>query len=182
RASLSMAPKRSSGSSLKAVRQRSAASPILLAASSISPRRKWPALQSGANASASRMRSAAADLSPSANSISAKSARRSATRSPEEKFSGVTDGQDDDERAAYDAKSRSLQEAFSGAQIAYLHDAMNAHDLLRPRPEGLYCPPGDFYIDPVRPVGRALITHGHADHARAGNGSVLATRETLDIM
>ncbi|HEY5820210.1 MAG TPA: ligase-associated DNA damage response exonuclease [Mesorhizobium sp.] len=59
---------------------------------------------------------------------------------------------------------------------------MRAHDLLRPRPEGLYCPPGDFFIDPVRPVPRALITHGHADHARAGHGSVMATRQTLDIM
>lgn len=59
---------------------------------------------------------------------------------------------------------------------------MQAQDLLRPRPEGLYCPPGDFYIDPVRPVDRALITHGHADHARSGHAHVLATRETLDIM
>ena len=55
-------------------------------------------------------------------------------------------------------------------------------DLLCPRPEGLYCPPGDFYIDPVRPVDRAVITHGHADHARAGHGAVLATPATLDIM
>ena len=55
-------------------------------------------------------------------------------------------------------------------------------DLLCPRPEGLYCPPGDFYIDPVRPVSRAVITHGHADHARAGHGSVLTTPETLAIM
>jgi putative mRNA 3-end processing factor len=54
--------------------------------------------------------------------------------------------------------------------------------LLLPRPEGLYCPDGDFYIDPVRPVSRALITHGHSDHARAGHGAVLATRQTLDIM
>lgn len=54
--------------------------------------------------------------------------------------------------------------------------------LLCPRPEGLYCPPGDFYVDPVRPVERAVITHGHADHARAGHGSVLATAETLAIM
>ena len=54
--------------------------------------------------------------------------------------------------------------------------------LLRLRPEGLWCPEGDFYIDPVRPVPRALITHGHSDHARSGHGSVLATRETLDIM
>ncbi len=55
-------------------------------------------------------------------------------------------------------------------------------DLLQPRPEGLYCPPGGFYIDPVRPVDRAVITHGHADHARAGHGAVAATPETLAIM
>jgi putative mRNA 3-end processing factor len=59
---------------------------------------------------------------------------------------------------------------------------MKPADLLHPRPEGLYCPRGDFFIDPVRPVARALITHGHADHARAGHGAVLATRETLAIM
>jgi len=59
---------------------------------------------------------------------------------------------------------------------------MRPRDLLHTRPEGLYCPPGDFYIDPVRPVERALVTHGHADHARPGNAKVLATRETLDIM
>lgn len=55
-------------------------------------------------------------------------------------------------------------------------------DLLCPKPAGLYCAPGDFYIDPVRPVERAVITHGHSDHARAGHGAVLATRATLDIM
>ncbi|HEV2365801.1 MAG TPA: ligase-associated DNA damage response exonuclease [Caulobacteraceae bacterium] len=54
--------------------------------------------------------------------------------------------------------------------------------LLRPSPAGLYCPPGDFYIDPVRPVERAVITHGHGDHARAGHGLVLATPQTLAIM
>ena len=54
--------------------------------------------------------------------------------------------------------------------------------LLRNTPEGLYCPPGDFHIDPVRPVARAVITHGHADHARTGHGAVLATPETLAIM
>ena len=59
---------------------------------------------------------------------------------------------------------------------------MRARDLLHPRPEGLYCPPGDFFIDPVRPVERALVTHGHSDHARAGHAHVLATRQTLDIM
>jgi putative mRNA 3-end processing factor len=59
---------------------------------------------------------------------------------------------------------------------------MRAQDLLKPRPEGLNCPPGGFFIDPVRPVARALITHGHSDHARAGHGAVLATQETLDVM
>ncbi|MBV2185529.1 MAG: ligase-associated DNA damage response exonuclease [Rhizobium sp.] len=59
---------------------------------------------------------------------------------------------------------------------------MKPETLLCPTPEGLYCPPGRFHIDPVRPVERALITHGHSDHARAGHQNVLATRQTLDIM
>ena len=53
---------------------------------------------------------------------------------------------------------------------------------LKVTPRGLYCAPGDFYIDPHRPVGRAVVTHGHADHARPGNRAVLATPETLAIM
>jgi putative mRNA 3-end processing factor len=53
---------------------------------------------------------------------------------------------------------------------------------LESRAEGLYCAPGDFFIDPVLPVPRAVITHGHGDHARPGNGEVLATAETLAIM
>src|SRR5690349_16661552 len=67
------------------------------------------------------------------------------------------------------------------AANAYIR-AMRPRDLLCPKPSGLYCAPGDFYIDPVRPVPRALITHGHSDHARSGHESVLATRQTLDIM
>jgi len=55
-------------------------------------------------------------------------------------------------------------------------------DLLRPAPSGLCCLPGDFTIDPVRPMPYAVITHGHGDHARPGHGAVLATRETLAIM
>lgn len=47
-------------------------------------------------------------------------------------------------------------------------------DLVIARPEGLYCPPGDFYIDPWRPVERSVITHGHGDHARWGNARYLA--------
>ena len=53
---------------------------------------------------------------------------------------------------------------------------------LRVTPEGLHCLPGGFTVDPVRPVGLAVITHGHADHARPGHGAVLATPETLAIM
>ena len=57
-----------------------------------------------------------------------------------------------------------------------------AEEILCPSPSGLYCPPGDFHIDPTRPVKRAVITHAHSDHARAGHGAVLATPETLAIM
>ena len=49
-----------------------------------------------------------------------------------------------------------------------------ADDLVVQRPEGLYCPPGNFYIDPWRPVDRAIITHAHADHARPGHAHYLA--------
>ena len=55
-------------------------------------------------------------------------------------------------------------------------------DWMRVTPLGLYCEPGDFYVDPARPVSRAVISHGHADHARPGHDSVLATPETLAIM
>jgi len=55
-------------------------------------------------------------------------------------------------------------------------------ELLRPTPAGLWCEPGGFYIDPVRPVDLAVITHGHGDHARSGHRSVAATPETLAIM
>jgi putative mRNA 3-end processing factor len=59
---------------------------------------------------------------------------------------------------------------------------MAPEDLLQPTPAGLCCPAGGFYIDPTRPVDKALITHGHSDHARPGHKAVLATRETLDLM
>ena len=59
---------------------------------------------------------------------------------------------------------------------------MRPEELLTPSPAGLWCPEGDFHIDPTRPVARALVTHGHADHARPGHGQVLATAETLAIM
>jgi putative mRNA 3-end processing factor len=59
---------------------------------------------------------------------------------------------------------------------------MRPEDLLIPTSAGLYCPHGGFHIDPVRRVDKALITHGHSDHARPGHGAVLATQATLDLM
>lgn len=50
------------------------------------------------------------------------------------------------------------------------------------KPQGIYCPAGDFFIDPWRPVDRALITHGHADHARPGHARYLATSAAAPVM
>ncbi len=64
---------------------------------------------------------------------------------------------------------------------AYLY-AMRPEDLLCPTPAGLWSKAGGFHIDPTRAVPKALITHGHSDHARPGHGAVLATHETIRIM
>ena len=55
-------------------------------------------------------------------------------------------------------------------------------ELLTFTDRGIYCPQGDFYIDPWRPVDRALITHGHSDHARMGHGTYLATHQALPVI
>jgi putative mRNA 3-end processing factor len=60
--------------------------------------------------------------------------------------------------------------------------AMDDHDLVVERPQGLYCPAGDFYIDPWQPVDRAVITHAHADHARRGHGHYLATPQSAGVL
>ena len=54
--------------------------------------------------------------------------------------------------------------------------------LIEATPRGLYCPPGDFYIDPWRPVERAVITHAHGDHARPGSRAYLASRRGLPVL
>jgi putative mRNA 3-end processing factor len=59
---------------------------------------------------------------------------------------------------------------------------MRPQDILVPTASGVCCRRGGFHIDPTEPVAKALITHGHSDHARAGHGAVLATQETLDLM
>lgn len=68
------------------------------------------------------------------------------------------------------------------ADIASMSKASAIGKWLYPSPAGLYCAAGDFHIDPHQPVQRAVITHGHADHARPGHQHVLATPETLSIM
>src|SRR2546427_682835 len=71
--------------------------------------------------------------------------------------------------------------ARAAEQNDYLRQ-MRPEDILLPTPAGLCCRLGGFHIDPTQPVDKAVITHGHSDHARAGHGAVLATRETLDLM
>jgi putative mRNA 3-end processing factor len=57
-----------------------------------------------------------------------------------------------------------------------------AESWMQVRPEGFYCVPADCYVDSIQAVPRAVITHGHADHARKGHGTVWATPETCAIM
>jgi putative mRNA 3-end processing factor len=59
---------------------------------------------------------------------------------------------------------------------------MPSNDLIVLKNEGLYCPVGGFFIDPWRPVSRAVITHAHADHARAGHASYLAHKASEGIL
>ncbi len=53
---------------------------------------------------------------------------------------------------------------------------------LKVQPQGLYCEPGGFFIDPLCAVDRAVVTHAHSDHARPGHRAVLATADTLALM
>lgn len=53
---------------------------------------------------------------------------------------------------------------------------------IRPEPWGVHITPADVWVDPGRAIDRALVTHGHADHARGGHGETIATPETLAIM
>ncbi len=54
--------------------------------------------------------------------------------------------------------------------------------LIIPRPEGLYCPPGGFYVDPMRPVASAVITHAHSDHARTGHQEYFTSRSGAPLL
>ena len=55
-------------------------------------------------------------------------------------------------------------------------------DLVVRRAEGLYCPAGDFYVDPWRKVERAVIAHAHADHARTGHRYYLTARRGVGVL
>jgi putative mRNA 3-end processing factor len=59
---------------------------------------------------------------------------------------------------------------------------MAGASLLQLKPEGLYCAAGDFYLDPWRPVERAIVTHAHADHARRGSRHYLAADTGLTVL
>ena len=59
---------------------------------------------------------------------------------------------------------------------------MGTADLLRLTDRGLYCPAGDFYIDPWAPVDRAVITHAHSDHARWGSNRYLTARDGEHVL
>jgi putative mRNA 3-end processing factor len=65
---------------------------------------------------------------------------------------------------------------------AHIGNMPHPETWLKPTPAGLYCEPGGFFIDPLRAVDRAVVTHAHSDHARPGHRAVLATRETLALM
>lgn len=56
------------------------------------------------------------------------------------------------------------------------------HALIQATPRGLYCEAGDFYIDPMRRVSRALITHAHSDHARSGMVAYLTAQSGVDVL
>lgn len=59
---------------------------------------------------------------------------------------------------------------------------MKTPDLLRPDAGGLYCPAGEFWIDPLKPVDRAIVTHAHADHARSGSGDYHTATDNLPVL
>lgn len=59
---------------------------------------------------------------------------------------------------------------------------MARRPLLEVTEQGLYCEAGGFHVDPWGPVSRAVVTHGHADHARRGSGAYLAAPSSLPVL
>ncbi|MFN7625270.1 MAG: hypothetical protein ACK5PZ_00475, partial [Pirellula sp.] len=63
-----------------------------------------------------------------------------------------------------------------------MESAAFRRDLLRLENAGLYCPAGDFFVDPWRPVDTAIVTHGHSDHARSGSKRYFAEASSEAIL
>lgn len=59
---------------------------------------------------------------------------------------------------------------------------MHTSKLLQFTDAGIFCPAADIYLDPWKPVARAIVTHGHSDHAHSGMGRYLAHPTTAAIM
>lgn len=59
---------------------------------------------------------------------------------------------------------------------------MPSQDLVQVTSSGLYCPAGDFHIDPWKPVDHAVITHAHGDHARSGSGRYYCAQPGLKLL
>lgn len=68
------------------------------------------------------------------------------------------------------------------AIVLTMNESERPGDLVVARPEGLYCPAGDFFIDAWRPVERCIVTHGHADHAHRGHAHYLAHRHSAGTL
>src|SRR3984885_5530944 len=155
------APWRSSGSTCCAFWNATIAASGSPSCSRISPSVNQAEAKPGASSVACNKRSAAAARSPFSCRSRAKSNRRSATRSPEDRNKRAGMG------LYITGKNR--------CKASYISE-MRPQDILMPVAAGLCCKPGGFHINPVRPVERAVITHGHSDHARPGHGAGLATQ------
>jgi putative mRNA 3-end processing factor len=81
---------------------------------------------------------------------------------------------------AEDGERREQNGISTGARCGY--PAAMRQPVLIKTPQGLYCPAGDFHIDPLRRVPRALVTHGHSDHAAPGMGTYLCTDRALPVI
>ena len=77
---------------------------------------------------------------------------------------------------------------FENKKLYFVHmmdgnvTAVNYRIMIEFTDKGLYCPAGGFHIDPWKPVERAVITHAHSDHARAGSSSYLCHRLTVPLL
>jgi putative mRNA 3-end processing factor len=85
-------------------------------------------------------------------------------------------------RGSYQRRINRSNRLVKTAAHANIQSMPHPSTWLKVLPNGLFCEPGGFFIDPLRPIDRAVITHGHSDHARPGHRAVLATADTLAIM